>query len=395
MRVLFTTWAWPSHLAAITPLAWAFQSAGHEVLVAVQPSLLPEVARVGLTAYGVGADVDSVAMVRQYVLPSAAGGAAPRGGGKGPRALQMFLAHTEAMAGDLVALARRWAPDLVVFDTTTWAGPIAAAAAGVPAVRHLYGPDLLLRAGNLLPELLAPIAVRHGVSHVDPMAAVAVDPTPPSLRFPGGGDRITMRHLPFTIDSRRIIDPPPGTGRPRVVVTWGHTIARLDPALFPVGDIVRGLKGLDVVVAISAAQRKLLGDLPDGVTVVEDVPLDLLLPQCRLLIGHGGAGTVLTGLSHGVPQLHVPQLPDHAGHAGRVEAAGAGLVLTRDEAVTGQLRVEVEELLAGERERGNARRIAAEIAAAATPADVARSLSAATDSATIGLGSSPQPAATH
>jgi UDP:flavonoid glycosyltransferase YjiC (YdhE family) len=78
-----------------------------------------------------------------------------------------------------------------------------------------------------------------------------------------------------------------------------------------------------------------------------------------------------------------------------VEAAGAGMVLTRDEAVTGALRVEVEELLAGERERANARRIAAEIAASATPADVARSLVAAADSATIGLGSAPQPAATH
>ncbi|MFC0542879.1 nucleotide disphospho-sugar-binding domain-containing protein [Kutzneria chonburiensis] len=395
MRVLFTTWAWPSHLAAMTPLAWAFQSAGHEVLVAVQPSLLPTAAKCGLLAHPIGDDVDSVAMVRQYVLPSAAGGTAPSGGGKGPRALQMFLAHTEAMTDDLVEVTRRWAPDFVVFDTTTWAGPIAAAAAGVPPVRHLYGPDLLLRAGNLLPELLAPIADRHGVSHVDPMAAVAVDPTPPSLRFPGGGDRITMRHLPFTIDSRRIIDPPPDTGKPRVLVSWGHTIAKLDPALFPVGDIVRGLKGLDVVVAISAAQRDLLGPLPDGVTVVEDVPLDLLLPQCQLLIGHGGAATVLTGLAHGVPQLHVPQLPDHAGHSGRVEAAGAGIVLTRDEAVTGALRVEVEELLAGERERDNARRIAAEIAASATPAEVARSLVAAAESATIGLGSAPQPAATH
>jgi UDP:flavonoid glycosyltransferase YjiC (YdhE family) len=78
-----------------------------------------------------------------------------------------------------------------------------------------------------------------------------------------------------------------------------------------------------------------------------------------------------------------------------VEAAGAGMVLTRDEAVTGQLRVEVEELLAGERERDNAGRIAAEIAAAASPADVARSLAAAAESATIGLGSSPQPAVTH
>ena len=391
MRVLFTTWAWPSHLAALAPLAWAFQSTGHEVLVATQPSLLPEVVGVGLTAYGVGADADSLAMVRRC-LPQSVG---PRPAGTGPRALPMFLAHAEAMTDDLVALARRWAPDLVVFDTTTWAGAIAAAAADAPAVRHLYGPDLLLRAGNLLPDLLAPITDRHGLHRVDPMAAPVVDPTPPSVQFPVDYDRISMRHVCFTIGSRRIVEPPPEPSRPRVLVTWGHTIAKLDPSLFPVGDVVRALRDLDVVVAISAQQRELLGNLPDGARVFEDVPLDLLLPGCQLVVGHGGAGTVLTALAHGVPQLHIPQLPDHAGHAGRVEAAGAGAVLSRDEATPDRLRATVKELLAGGGERANARRIGAEIAATPTPAEVARSLADRVVPATNGLGPPQRRAATH
>ncbi|MEU3908904.1 hypothetical protein AB0F20_34740, partial [Streptomyces goshikiensis] len=35
MRILFTTWAAPSHLFPLVPLAWAARVAGHEVLLAV------------------------------------------------------------------------------------------------------------------------------------------------------------------------------------------------------------------------------------------------------------------------------------------------------------------------------------------------------------------------
>ncbi|OEV20141.1 protein IroB, partial [Streptomyces nanshensis] len=70
MRVLFTTWAWPSHLYALVPLAWACRSAGHEVLVVSQPELLPLIERTGLPGAAVGKDVDGAGMVRGYVLPS-------------------------------------------------------------------------------------------------------------------------------------------------------------------------------------------------------------------------------------------------------------------------------------------------------------------------------------
>jgi UDP:flavonoid glycosyltransferase YjiC (YdhE family) len=62
-----------------------------------------------------------------------------------------------------------------------------------------------------------------------------------------------------------------------------------------------------------------------------------------------------------LPLLLVPQRPDHAGHAARVLAAGAGEVLTRDEASPKALRAEVDRLLAGP-QRAAAAAIAAEMA---------------------------------
>ncbi|HZN74657.1 MAG TPA: glycosyl transferase family 28, partial [Micromonosporaceae bacterium] len=47
MRVLFTTFAWPSHYFPMVPLAWALQAAGHEVRMTSQPELLPTMRRSG------------------------------------------------------------------------------------------------------------------------------------------------------------------------------------------------------------------------------------------------------------------------------------------------------------------------------------------------------------
>ncbi len=144
------------------------------------------------------------------------------------------------------------------------------------------------------------------------------------------------------------------------MVTWGHTMARLDPALFLAGHAARAvaaLPGTETVLAVTAAQRPLLGEVPDGVRVVTDAPLHTVLGDADLVVAHGGAGTVLTGLRAGAPLLLVPQLPDHAGHAARVLAAGAGEVLTRDEADAERLRDAAAGLL--DPERGAERRAAA------------------------------------
>jgi len=44
MRVLFTSWAWPTHLYAMVPLARACRAAGHDVVVASPPALADTIA---------------------------------------------------------------------------------------------------------------------------------------------------------------------------------------------------------------------------------------------------------------------------------------------------------------------------------------------------------------
>jgi len=73
----------------------------------------------------------------------------------------MLHAHADSMVDELISLAKDFRPDVVVYDPTALAGALAAAAIGVPAVRQLYGADLMLRARSVLPELLAPLAARN------------------------------------------------------------------------------------------------------------------------------------------------------------------------------------------------------------------------------------------
>ncbi|SFQ04500.1 UDP:flavonoid glycosyltransferase YjiC, YdhE family [Amycolatopsis arida] len=375
MRVLLTTWAWPTHLYALVPFGWAARLAGHEVVVASQPALLPEIARTGLPGVAVGHDVDAVGMVRGYLLPKAGGGSPapqpPRAGDR-PRALQMVLAHAESMVDDLVAFARDWRADVVVYEPTALAGPVAAAAEGLPAVRHLFGPDLLHRSRAVLPEVLAPVAERHGAGPVDPFGVVTVDPTPDELQVATDYPRIPVRYVPFAGGGSLPVWGKGRGGRPRVCLTWGHTIAKVDPERFLVPWLagVLGDMDVDLVAAVSSAQRPLLGDaVEDGVDVVVDAALRDVLPGCDLVVSHGGAATTLTALGLGVPLLVMPALPDHAGHSARVVAAGAGEQLPAGSATPAAVRAAVHRLLDGPDARAGAAAVRERMLARPAPGD--------------------------
>ncbi|MFD9893879.1 nucleotide disphospho-sugar-binding domain-containing protein [Amycolatopsis sp. NPDC059027] len=370
MRVLFTCWSWPTHLSALVPLARACRAAGHDVLVAGQPGLREDIRRAGLPAAAVGTEVDTVGMVGEYLLPLPGAGRPPAGGK--PRATRMLLAHAESMAGDLVRLIREWRADLVVYDQTALAGPLAAAAAGVPAVRHLYGVDLMWRFRDALPSALAPLADRLGADAFDPFGVATVDPVPASLQPPTDYRRLPMRFTP----ANGSVSLTARGKRPRVCVSWGHTIAKVAAPRFLAGRIAEALAGSDVevVLAISAAQRDLPGPLPTGTRILLDAPLWPVLSTCDLLVGHGGAASILTALDHGLPALLVPQLPDHAGHAGGVAARGAGVVLGLDELSPATIRKHVERLVAASPEREAALEVREEMHAQPSPADVVAEL---------------------
>jgi UDP:flavonoid glycosyltransferase YjiC (YdhE family) len=314
----------------MVPLAWAARAGGHEVAVAVPPELRGLAAASGLPYAVVGRDVDAVAAFREIVS------APPGAGGGGPRVLKLIGALAEAMAEDLADLLGGWRADLVVHDPTAFAGPIAAAAAGVPAVRHLYGTDLLgaPAARNFLPAVLEPVADRLGLGEVDPFGVATVDPCPGSLQLPTASRRLPMRYVPSSPHGRTAPPLPPRGSRRRVAVTWGTTLDRLDPSLHLAGEVARAIAGPEtgVVLAVTAEQVPLLGELPPWTHVVSDGALHQVLPECDAVVAHGGAASILTAVAAGLPQLLLPRLPDHVRHSARLAEVGAGLVVPAAEA---------------------------------------------------------------
>lgn len=380
MRVLFSSWAWPSHLYPMVPLAWALRAAGHEVVVAGPPGLTGAATASGLPFAAVGRQVDAVARIREYIPGRTVSQPA-----RGPRAVSLFADLAAAMADDLVALGQAWRPDLVVYEPTAYAGPLAAAVLGVPAVRLPWGADLMHRQATIDAErkVLTPLFRHHGLNGVDTLGALTVDICPPAMQVPdqarpGPIQRQPMRYLPYNGGTTPVPVPlpPAQRRRPRVCVTWGTTVGRLDESLFLAGRVASALDTLNVgiVVAVAREQRHLLGALPDRVKVVESVPLHAVLPHCDLVVGHGGAGTLLTGLTCGLAQLVIPQLVDHTFNAERFVATGAGLALTRDQADPSAIRDAVGELLEQPGYRKAAEEARAECEQRPSPAWVAQAL---------------------
>ncbi|MGO4760374.1 glycosyltransferase, partial [Streptomyces sp. 2MCAF27] len=125
----------------------------------------------------------------------------------------------EAMAQGLVAFARCWQPGLVVHDASAYAGTVAAAVLGVPAVGQLWGSAAVLRLdrqdlhGPPLPGY-ARLMRRYGV---DPAyePGLWLDPCPPSLALPSSARRMAVRFVPHEDGA-----PEQGKAAYRVCVAW-------------------------------------------------------------------------------------------------------------------------------------------------------------------------------
>jgi UDP:flavonoid glycosyltransferase YjiC (YdhE family) len=131
-------------------------------------------------------------------------------------------------------------------------------------------------------------------------------------------------------------DVPPWTlrrgRRRRVSVTLGTITVELG-GVDLLKAVLEALGGLDVdvVAALRPQEVELVGSLPDEVTVVEGLPIDLFMGTCDLAINHGGSGSVYTSVAHGVPQLVLPQLLHEFETGDALERFGAGLSLDTPE----------------------------------------------------------------
>ncbi|WP_432186994.1 nucleotide disphospho-sugar-binding domain-containing protein [Streptomyces sp. Tue6028] len=396
MRVLFTTWAAPGHLFPMVPLAWAFQAAGHDVRVAGPPGCRDAVTRAGLCAVAVG-DQDAIAGLPKPPELAAWGRPArwPRGWSahldlldSGQRKVIRALYEKQcAVAGlmldDLVDFGRWWRPDLVVHDVLAMAGPVLAAVLGVPAVGHGWeiGSTLHPPTGDTdsepLPAYLG-LFERFGADVTAP--AGWVDPCPPSLRPPDGAPvrRLPMRCVPYNGSGPQ----PDWLARPerprRVCVTAGVAGARYrDPGGPDVLALtLESLDSVDAEIVLAPGGPVPTDALPGQVRVARDVPFRTLLPTCDLVVHHGGAGTALTAVVMGVPQLVVPPSPicTEIGHG--IARSGAGIMLDRLDSTELLLKTVTEMLADPGPCREAAGRVASETAALPSPSALAAGLAA-------------------
>jgi UDP:flavonoid glycosyltransferase YjiC (YdhE family) len=380
MRVLFATWALSAHFNPMVPLGWALRAAGHETLVASHPAFAPTIARAGLPALPAGPDFDLDAEVRAET-------AAGRWYDESLTEEEVRLRHrdliglqaprrsAEVMADDVVSFARYWRPDLVVFEPTSFVGPLVARLLGVPAVRHLWTADFTAGLDLVERRLLGPLFARFGLDEIGVLGDLTLDPCPPRLEVADDLPRQPIRYIPY--NGRSVLPPwlrePPS--RRRVCVTWGGSMtgAEMRDRMAHVPRVVRALAGLDVevVVAVLESQRELFTELPANVRSVGPVPLHLLLPTCDAIIHQGGGGTLMTALVGGLPQLVVPSFPDQAFSARQLAATGAGRYLPGGETVTAATVAEHAGILLEDgRYRAAARELQAEALALPPPADV-------------------------
>jgi UDP:flavonoid glycosyltransferase YjiC (YdhE family) len=108
------------------------------------------------------------------------------------------------------------------------------------------------------------------------------------------------------------------------------------------------------------------GPQPSHVLVEGYLPHALLLPHCDLVVSQGGAGILLGGLAHGLPQLVLPQGADQFINAETARRAGVGLVLEGAEVTAAAVTAAATRLLTEPSYATAARGVQGEIAAMPT-----------------------------
>ncbi|MEV4723832.1 glycosyltransferase, partial [Micromonospora humida] len=132
---------------------------------------------------------------------------------------------------------------------------------------------------------------------------------------------------------------------------------------------------VEVVVLVEPAQQAALRPLPGNVRLVDSpLALRLVLPTCAALVQQGGAGTTMTALGLGVPQLVLPQVSDQHFNAERLAVTGAGTWLPGGRADDDTLRGLVGELIADGPRRAAAALMRDRVRAMPAPAEVVPAL---------------------
>ncbi|MGW3181707.1 glycosyltransferase [Kitasatospora sp. NPDC001119] len=354
MRILFTFIGGSGHFRPLIPVARAAQAAGHTVAVAGSGGRTAEITAAGFTAFATSEPRVSTA--------GSAGAAAVPVDVPDPAADLRQLAEGftrrggRRQAAAVLDIARDWKPDVLVRDEVDFGSSIAAEALGIPCATVI----VLAAGGFLRKEVVAgplhELRSEYGLP-ADPGLAmldrdVVLSPSPRAFRDP----RFPLPAHAFAFRPGPAVPAAPVRDTPTVYFTLGTVYTSTE--LF--ARVLTGLQGLaaNVVTTVgSQIDPALFGPMPPNVRIERFVPQDQLLPQCGLVVSHGGSGSLLGTLAHGLPSVLLPLGADQPYNARRCVELGTARVLDPVTVTPDEVRETVSAVLADEGYRHAAERL--------------------------------------
>ncbi|WP_203579574.1 glycosyltransferase [Microbacterium hibisci] len=221
--------------------------------------------------------------------------------------------------------------------------------------------DFLASGARVLSALVWPRGVRVGGPRAN--AAPILAATVPGLRVPFP-DHTELSAAPGAVVYTGAMTAAVAAHPTAPTVVLSLSTFRFPGLLASWQRVLDAVDGLDARVVATLGPALAPGEVrvPSGIEVHEWMPHEQLFPQASLVVGHGGHGTTLAALAHGVPVLALPLDPtsDQPRVARAVTAAGVGETLPRRSGPRA-IRATIERMLADGALHTRAQRLGAAI----------------------------------
>jgi UDP:flavonoid glycosyltransferase YjiC (YdhE family) len=307
MRILFTFVGGAGHFGPLLPVAHAAAEAGHAVAFTCAAAMVPVVERHGFAGFSTDPAELPEPPVRKPLLP------VDRRREVEQLRERFASGFPERRGAQIAARCAEWRPDLLVCDEADFACPVAGGQLGLPvAVVHVCAP-------GFIPSDLAITD------------ALELSPFPASLD-PGDVHRFRAHDAPLADGDA-------------IYFTLGTIFNNESGDLFT--RVLEGVAPLAGAVTVTVGpyfDPAELGRQPPNVRLERHVDQAEVLPRCRAVISHGGSGSVLAALAHGLPSLLLPMGADQPWNADRCQELGVALALDVIAATPADIREAVGKL---------------------------------------------------
>lgn len=327
MRVLFTTQPTSGHWHPLIPLARELRSSGHEVAFATTPSGCCAIRRTGFQCFAAGADesAEETLQIRNRL--------------KGLTAVEHAeFFWREIFAGsraqravpDLMSLAEEWNPDVIVRETLEFAGYVIAEALGLPHVAvqiSAWRPHMHRWIADPLDRLRATVGLQCDPDLRSLYRYLFLTTIPPSLQRLEPSMPPTAQSLrPVAFDQSGDEELPGWVmnlpGQYTIYASMGTAVNQTPSVFEAIIDAARDEACSLIVTTGRDRDPSEFGRLPPNVYLERYIPQSLIFPHCDLVVTHGGNGTIMAALAHGLPMVIIPVAADQPHNARRCRELG-------------------------------------------------------------------------